>query len=445
MKKDLNKEIALFKKYVRKVKLKRVYELLDITPNDYQQECIDDWDNHFDEWSVSTSTLGRRSGKSFTAGITVATHLQVPYASVALIAPNLKLTEVIWNEVITTLQKLGVKPQKINTQSKSLTMENGAMLQAGSLQSPEALLGKRWSLVCCDEAAIDDKLEAILELQIMPATTDFGFIEGTDIPYSKLLLYSTPRGKKNIQYKYHMLGKAKKKGYKSYQYPSTVNPIVTQAFLDTMKSKMDDLTFQQEYEAKFVDIQQNTALHSFDETKNTFKFSKIQNFVTDMNVICGIDIGFRDSSSHVLIAKDRDCYYCFSAIRMSQLDTKSIHANFLQQEKMYNVEPEVRYIDKSAALTAYDLASIYDYVTYPCVNDRKVGIATLNQLFREEKLFIEETLTELIEEIITLAWKESGKDFVRSDTKHHHDLVHALRYAITSDYANKGNQDIIVI
>jgi len=242
-----------------------------------------------------------------------------------------------------------------------------------------------------------------------------------------------------------MKGKTKQKGYKSYQYASTVNPIVTPEFLETMRQKMDNLTFQQEYEAKFVDIQQNTALHSFDETKNTFKFSKIQNFVKDMNVICGIDIGFRDSSAHVLIAKDRNSYYCFSAIRMSQLDTKSIYTNFLQQEKMYGVEPEVRYIDKSAALTSYDLASIYNYTTYPCVNDRKVGIATLNQLFREENLFIEETLVELIEEIVTLAWNESGKDFVRSNSKHHHDLVHALRYAIASDYANMSNQDIIVI
>lgn len=440
----VNKEIELFKKYVQRVKLKKVYDLLEVHPNEYQKEFIDDWDNHFTEYDLFNSTLGRRAGKSFSAGVLVATHLQVPYASVALIAPNLRLTEVIWNEVISTLQKLGVKPIKINTQSKALTMENGATLQAGSVQAPEALLGKRWSLVCCDEAAIDGKLENILEVQILPATTDFGFITGTKVKYSKLLLYSTPRGKQNIQYKNHRKGVTKEHGCKSYQYGSIVNPIVTQDFLDSMKESMDELTFKQEYLAEFVDIQQNTALHAFDNSKNTFKLKEIEEYIKDMEVIAGIDIGFKDASAHILVAKGNNKYYCFSAKSQAQIDTKEIYELFKATEVDFEVEPEIRYIDKSAALSAYDLASLYDYVTYPCVNDRKLGISTLNQLFREGNLLIEEELYELIEEIETLSWNDIGKDFIRVKG-HHHDLVHSLRYAVASDFANNVDQEIIVI
>ena len=440
----INEEIELFKKYIRRVKLKKVYDALNIIPNACQAEFIDDWDNHFDEYHTFTTTLGRRSGKSFGAGMLAGCHLQVPYASIALIAPNMKLTEVIWNEVITTLQKLGVKPVKINSQSKSLTMENGATLQAGSVQSPEALLGKRWTLVIADESAIDEKLEDVLSLQIMPATTDFGHIDGTTISYAKLLLYSTPRGKNNIHYTNHMRGKTKVPGYKSYQYPSTVNPLVTQSFLDKMQESMDELTFKQEYLAEFVDIQGNTALHSFNENNNLFKFDKIKEHVRDMEVICGIDIGFRDSSSHVLVAKDKSSYYCFTAISQSQLDTKSIYGLFKGKEDLYGVNPSVRYIDKSAALTAHDFATLYDYITYPCTNDRKIGISLLNQLFREGNLFIEEGLHELISDIITLTWNTTGKDFVRVKG-HHHDLIHALRYAVVSDAHQQGNIEVVIL
>lgn len=438
-----NKEIELFKKYVHKVRLGKVFNYLGITPNDYQKELIKDYDNNFDKYHIFTSTLGRRSSKSFSAGLLAATHLQVPYASIALIAPNMKLTEIIWNECVNFLKKLGVKPQKINTQSKFILMENGATLQAGSVLSPENLIGKRYTLVLGDESAIDNTLEEVLELQVLPATTDFGLIENTDIPYAKLFLFSTPRGKDNIMYRNHIKGVLREKGYKSYQYPSTVNPLVTQEFLNQMRAKMDDLTFRQEYLAEYVDITHSTALYQFNYDNNTFNKNTILPYIKNLNIIAGIDIGFRDSSALVLIAKGNNKYYVFDALRANQLNTKEIYELFRDTEGKYDIIPTIRYMDKSAALTASDFNS-YNYPTYPADNNRKQGIDILNQFFKQGILYIDKELKELIEDIISLRWNDKGNDFIRVKG-HHHDLIHALRYAIQSDYKFQSSQDIILV
>jgi len=440
----INKEISLYRDMTHKVKLKKLYEKLKVTPNAAQAEMITDFDENFDKYYFFTVVMGRRSGKSYGTSLIATKELMVPYASVILVAPISRLTEIIWGEVKQRLIELGIKPTVLNNQERKLELENGSKLICGTANSPDSILGNRASLIIVDEAAIDASVESLLELQLLPTQSDFG-VQENGMQYGRVLLISSPRGKNNYFYRQYLKGITGVKGYRSYQYPSSVNPLNTPQFLDNIKANTDPLVFAQEYMAQFLSITNANVLYSFDDTKNLFKFTKIQEFLKDSRVICGIDVGFRDNSAQVLVMKDRGNYYIFSGIRVNQSDTSTIIEAFKGQEVVFGVVPETRYVDRTAAMFSYDASSIYGYLTYPSASDVRLGFALLNQLFREEKLFIEESLIDLIQEIVSVEWADGKSNAIKRDSKGHSDLVMAMRYAIYSDFISNSSQEIVLL
>jgi len=440
----INKEISMYRSMTHRVKLSKLYEKLKITPNEAQKEMIKDIDENFDKYWFFTVVMGRRSGKSMGVSMAVVRELMVPYASITLVAPVSRITEIVWSEVKARLSELGIKPIVLNNQERKLEMENGSKLICGSANSPDSILGSRNSLLVIDEAAIDDSIGEMLDLQLLPTTADFG-VQENGMQYGRVLLISSPRGKNNYFYRQYLKGITGVKGYRSYQYPSSVNPLNTPQFLDNIKANTDPLVFAQEYMAQFLSITNANVLYSFDDTKNLFKFTKIQEFLKDSRVICGIDVGFRDNSAQVLVMKDRGNYYVFSGIRVNQSDTSTIIEAFKGQEVVFGVVPETRYVDRTAAMFSYDASSIYGYLTYPSASDVRLGFALLNQIFREEKLFIEESLIDLIQEIVSVEWADGKSNAIKRDSKGHSDLVMAMRYAIYSDFISNSSQEIVLL
>lgn len=441
----INKEIDMYQKYAHKVKLGKLYEMLKITSNKCQAEMIDDIDNNYDKYWFFTVALGRRSGKSFGMSCIAVRELLVPYASVAIIAPTAKVTEIIWDEVKKRLIELGMKPVTINNQERKLTLENGSKVICGSINSPDALLGNRFSAIIADEAAIDDELESIISLQLQPTQSDFG-VQDNGAPFGRIFLVSSPRGKSNYFYRQYLKGITGVRGHKSYRYGSSVNPLNSIQFLENVKASTDPLIYAQEYEAEFVSVSNNNIMHSFDENKNLFDFSSIAPFLRDLKIIAGIDVGFRDASCEVLIAKDRARYYVFSSTALSQSDTASIITAFKNTEDNYGITPIIRYCDRTAAMFAADAASTYNFITYPSNSDIRLGFAVLNQLFREGNLFIEKSLASLIAQIVGAEWTEGkGNDIKRTKNSLHFDELMALRYAVYSDFRMNSSQDIVII
>jgi len=262
-----------------------------------------------------------------------------------------------------------------------------------------------------------------------------------------MFLLSTPRGIANDFYYYYMLGKSKP-NWKSYRYSSLANPLNTTAFVQQMKESLDDLTFRQEILAEFLSTSNTTVFFSFNNSKHVQNIDKYREFIPKARVIAGIDIGFRDSSAHILIALLDSKYIVFSATMVSQASTKDIHEAFKAAEDKYGVTPEVRLIDPSAALTAADFAQLHDYLTYPAENSVKEGISLLNQLFREDSLIISDELTELIEQVALIEWSDKNVrsgDMFKKHKSHHFDLIHALRYALYTFHKYNVSSEIVVI
>jgi len=440
----INKEIDLYRAMTHKIKLGKLYEKLNITPNEAQAEMVRDIDENYDKYCFFTIAMGRRSGKSYGTSLTIVRDLLVPYASVILVAPLSRLTEIIWSEVKARLVELGVKPTMMNNNERKLELENGSKLICGTANSPDNVLGNRASLIVVDEAAIDESIEGLIELQLAPTQSDFG-VQENGMQYGRILLISSPRGKNNYFYRQFLKGRTGVKGYRSYQYPSSVNPLNTPKFLENIKANTDPLIFAQEYEAQFVSVSSTNILYAFEDSKHLFELDKISPFLKDNITISGLDVGFRDKSAQVLVLKDRTKYYVYSSKSISQADTATVIGTFKDTESTFGVTPSCRFLDRTAAMFAADAASTYDFITYPSNSDVRLGFGVLNQLFREGNLFIEKSLTELIQQIVSVEWSEGKGAEIKRIKGHHFDELMALRYAIYTDFMMNTSQEVIIL
>ena len=161
----------------------------------------------------------------------------------------------------------------------------------------------------------------------------------------------------------------------------------------------------------------------------------------------GLDVGFRDNSAIVVGTVIDNNIYILDAYEQAHMTSKEfaegIQAIILKWQTgdlPLDFGEGAIYIDKTAAMMTADLNTTYDIPAMPGYNKVREGISLLNTGFKTQKLFINEDLTFLIDQITMLAFKEamvtsinknSGDPFVRVKG-HHFDVVHAFRYMVTS-------------
>jgi hypothetical protein len=82
------------------------------------------------------------------------------------------------------------------------------------------------------------------------------------------------------------------------------------------------------------------------------------------------------------------------------------------------------------------------------MNAIKESISLINQLFEQEKLYINKDMKDFIQQIQELEWKQgssNSSDPFKRIKGHHFDYIAALRYGIFSYYKQNSNNEIIVI
>ena len=211
---------------------------------------------------------------------------------------------------------------------------------------------------------------------------------------------------------------------------------------------MDEKVYQQEYEAKWVLVTESLVFSSFDMNKNTFD-PTILPITKDSFIIGGLDIGAVDATAYVLVYVENGKYYVFDGFELMNMDEERIAKEIKSIEGKYGIQPKVRYIDPSAKLTAIGLANTHNIITYPAMNAIKESISLLNQLFRQNKLFISKNMQQLLSQLQTMEWKENASDKSPDPFKrvkgHHFDLIAALRYAVYSHYKQNSDMEIVVL
>ena len=433
----INKEVELYRKFSEgrnRPKLKNMFKLLNINPNPFQEAVIDYYDNKYKEWHTLFLMASRRSGKSTVVSLIAALELLKPNAGVALVAPTNKQTEIIFNEVLNILRKLNLKPIKINSNEKSFKMENGSFFKASSEKTATQLEGYSYSLLLVDEVYLLNDIEPIIA-SLSPAMSTFGVYEDTKIPVAKTILLGSVKPNKQI-IELANKGLRKEKGFVTLKFTAYDNPLLSKEFLEAEKEKLGEAKFKQEYlcEPAFLDGQ--LVFNAFEYSKNVIDMEFIKRNIDDNStIITGLDIGATDKSAFVMVYNEGGKYYVFDGFEISNSSEKIIANKIKEYLKKYNLEylPDYSYIDPSAKLTRIGLANDYELTFYPAKNAIRESVHMLNDLFREQKLFIDKSLTYLIQQIQEIEWKNnsiSQSDPFKRVKGHHFDSIAALRYAI---------------
>jgi len=183
---------------------------------------------------------GRRFGKTFlSVSELIDTAVTKPQSVSWYVAPTYKASkEIAWDMLIATMPKEYI--WKTNETSLTLTLINGSTISLKGAEKPDNLRGRSLDFVVLDEFA-DMRPEAWYEV-IRPSLSD---------RQGSALFIGTPKGRNHF-YDLWTKGTDKTDGWSSFQYTTIEGGNVEPSEIEQAKRDLDERTFNQEYNAQFV-------------------------------------------------------------------------------------------------------------------------------------------------------------------------------------------------
>ena len=461
-----------YKKHTKTLSLHKLFDMLAVVPTPMQEGLIELWDSRLDEFNEVNIAASRRQGKTFSASILVIRELLTVNSSTMVISKSAKSVAVLFNEVLRMLRVLGLKPTKVNSNQYSLQL-NDSILKCTVHKTMETLLGNKASLIILDEAGTYGYTEDV-DINIAPMRLDYGTYTATNKFVAKILRISSPREiGSDFYYDFDsgLRGRPKRlaatklfiteQGIASMKFSIYDAPLASPELIESIKAATDKETFETEYLANFIHMNSISAFNMFNSDINTFNMEELignigismeslgftSNSTSRFKGFLGLDVGYRDNSAVIVGTVIDNKIFILDSFAKSHMTSKEF-AEAIQiiiDKWTYGKFPldfaeGANYIDPSAALMSADLTNTYDIPVMPGFNKVRDGISLMNSAFKNGNLMINEDLTELVDQVSMLAYKEAivgsitrnvGDPFVRIKG-HHFDSVHAMRYMVTS-------------
>lgn len=195
---------------------------------------------------------GRRFGKTTLGEFILIDTALTTGKPVAWFAPNYKDLSEVWKLVKKALLTAGLIADK-NEQIKQIVLVNGAVIDFWSLSDPDSGRGRKYALIIVDEVAkIKNFLKAWKET-----------LRSTLVDYAgKAWFFSTPKGRNNDWYKFC---NENPKGHAYFEAKSSDNPGNDPQELADAKAELPTEIWQQEFEAKFVDMTEGLWANYYDD------------------------------------------------------------------------------------------------------------------------------------------------------------------------------------
>lgn len=364
----------------------------------------------------------RRTGKSYAAAILAFAKLLEPGTQVMVVAPNFSLSSIIWDYTTQIIRDLALETERFNQKDKVIRLVNGSTFRLLSANNRDSLIGRAANLLIVDEAAIIPNDEYFTR-DLRPALSTF--------PDSRCLWISTPRGKGNYLYEYYLRGQDPEfDNWGSARFTWRANPLLNQIDIDEARKSMSKNLFGQEYECDWVTLEGK--IFNIDENKHLRQIEEINPGDYRYEFLGGLDIGYRDETAFVVLAKDSEENFYVVDEYVAKEGTTSTHAIYIKEiaEKW---DIDTIYIDSAAQQTKADLA--YDYDIY-CENAQKSvndGILAIQNLVDNDKLVFDiDNARHSFDSMAAYRWNERTEKQkpVHDWTSH---CCDAIRYAIYSN------------
>lgn len=365
-----------------------------------------------------SAALSRRLGKTYMANIIAQLVVLIPGCNILIMAPNYSLSSISFELQRKFVKFFDLEVVKDNNKDRVLELANGSTVRAGSIAQVDSCVGRSYNLIIYDEAALSKAGEESFNVALRPTL---------DIPGSKAIFISTPRGKKNWFTRFF------NRGF-SPEYPQWAsihadyleNSRMSEDDVAEAKKSMSGAEFAQEYLASF-NTYEGQIFEAFDQ--NCIQ-SEMPN-LDECEVIAGLDPGYRDPTAFVVIAYHypTDTFYIIDEY-LDVAKSTAAHAAAMQEMiATYNIGNI--FIDSAAAQFAGDLAYTYDISTAKAKKQVLEGIAYVQTLVENKKIIVLDKCTDVLDTFDQYQWDEG--ETLTSERPLHNEYCHiadAIRYCL---------------
>ncbi len=192
---------------------------------------------------------------------------------VAYFAPTYKMLQEVWRSVVATSRPVTRHKSEVEHRLELIT---GGTIDFWSLDKIDGVRGRKYKRVIIDEAAMILYLKAAWQEVIRPLLTDYR---------GDAWFMSTPKGK-NFFYELFTYHEKFPDEWKSWQMPTSVNPVIDKQEIEAARRTLPALVFAQEYLAQFIVDNVTQWLYAFEGAKHVRKHLPI---ITSMPVYLAWD------------------------------------------------------------------------------------------------------------------------------------------------------------
>lgn len=394
-------------------------ELLGIKPIPSQIAIINAVQNN--NYRFIVAAISRRQGKTFIANVIGQLVTLVPKSNVLIMAPNYNLSQISFDLQRELISHFALEVAKDNAKDRIIELSNGSTVRMGSVNQVDSSVGRSYDLIIFDEAALADGEDAF-NVALRPTL---------DKPNAKAIFISTPRGKHNWFAKFWARGFSDAyPAWASIRATWQDNPRENAENIAEARRTMSDAEFRQEYEADFNVFEGQ--IWRFDAARCV---ADLQHFeiTSKMDIIAGLDWGFRDPTAFVILAYDWDSgkFYLLDEYLHAERTTEE-HA--IEIQKMIDKwNPDCIFIDSAAQQVRFDLAQNYNISTSNAEKDVLSGIGFVGSLVDNGNLIVSADCKETITTMDQYSW-DPNPNLIREKPKHNSacHIADAIRYALYS-------------
>ena len=373
---------------------------------------------------------GRRFGKTYLAINELAKFASQPNKKVWYVAPSYRQAKAICWSVLKEKMINHKWVKNINHSDLTLTLKNNSTITLRGSDNEQSLRGVGLDFLCIDEFA-DVNKDAWYEV-LRPTLSD---------TKGHALFCGSPRGFGNWSYELFKQGETNN-DWSSFKYTTLEGEQVSQDEIEQAKQDLDLRTFQQEYEATFVNYS-GMIYYNFSRDKNIVekynKNSGILHIGLDFNV---------DPMSAVVCVIENDRIFVIDEIQIYSSNTNEmcdeIRTRYKSKQIVVYPDPSARQ-RKTSAGGITDLAILKNFGfdvkcknTAPLVRDRINAVnSKLKNVNGKNNLFIVKSCKNAIKSIERQIYKE-GTHIPDKDSGYDH-MNDALGYLVEYNFPLKRN------
>jgi len=372
----------------------------------------------------------RRAAKSYTAGVYMINEcLNNPGVNCLFLGLTRSSAEgILWKDILKEMNiqlNLGLS---FNETKLIATFPNGSVIYATGVDVDEdemnKLLGKKYRLVCIDEASMYTiDMQKLVYGILKPATADQRgtiCLMGTSSNFTRGLFYDITTGREP--------------GWSIHTWSAHDNPFISKQWAEEL-AEIDKLRplfretplFKQWYLNQWV-VDTDKLVYKYNLERNSFKQKPAHLSPSGWTYILGVDLGYEDDTAFVLCTfhENDKTLYILKTFNKKHMDITDV-ANKIKEfrdDKDYPVSKVV--IDGANKQAVEEIQHRHHIALEPADKTGKSDfIEIMNAELIQSKIKIKDSLTILTQEMMGLVWQTEG-DKIKLPRKEHPNLPNHL-------------------